>query len=310
MHRDDKSVGIRADSGEHRLALRATTDAIGLILDQPPIVVDDDFRSGTILTQRWKHGALHDYLPGMNGHVVMTYYGAERDIAYRADSQRFHGKTRPGVITLIPDGYDGRWDISGPIEVSHVYLSADRLQVAADLLTGGRVPELVPRVGFEDPTAARILEMLSREASLAEPSSRLFVEQAIDLLCTQLVRGHSSLAPAADAAPRRGLADWQIKRVTEYMLERLEEDIGLNELAALVNLSRFHFCTAFRLAMGTTPYKWLLARRIDRARELLANLSLSVTEVALAVGYDTPSAFTASFRKVMGVTPMEFRRSL
>ncbi len=246
----------------------------------------------------------------MNGHVVMTCYGAERNIAYRTDDQRIRAKTRLGVITLIPGGYDGRWDIDGSIEVSHVYLSPDRLQAAADLLTGGQVPELVPRVGFEDPITARILEMLSREASLAESSSRLFVEQAIDLLCTQLVRGHSSLASATDSGPRRGLADWQIKRVTEYMLERLEEDIGLNELAALLNLSRFHFCTAFRLAIGTTPYKWLLARRIDRAKELLADLSLSVTEVALTVGYDTPSAFSASFRKVAGVTPTEFRRSL
>ena len=94
------------------------------------------------------------------------------------------------------------------------------------------------------------------------------------------------------------------------MRERLEQEIGLNELAALVNLSRFHFCTAFRMATGRTPHEWLTHQRIARARELLADPALRITDIALSVGYETPSAFAASFRKVAGVTPTEFRRRL
>jgi AraC family transcriptional regulator len=93
------------------------------------------------------------------------------------------------------------------------------------------------------------------------------------------------------------------------MQDQLDRDIGLNELAGLVNLSRFHFCTAFRLATGQTPHEWLTARRIERARELLDNPTLRVTDIALAVGYSTPSAFAASFRKVTGMTPTDFRRN-
>jgi AraC family transcriptional regulator len=94
------------------------------------------------------------------------------------------------------------------------------------------------------------------------------------------------------------------------MRDRLDQDIGLNELAALVNLSRFHFCTAFRLATGHTPHEWLTRLRMERARELLSEAEVRITEIALEVGYKTPSAFTASFRKVVGVTPSEFRRRL
>lgn len=296
-----------------RGTVRGAGDAvarIGRILDRPPELAGEPLGGETVLTNRWGHGALHDTLAGMPTHVVMTYYGLDQDIVWRTGGQRLAARTRSGTITLIPEGQDGRWDIAGPIEVSHVYLPDARLQAAADMLAGGKRVELLGRVGFEDPTAARVMELLSREAGMDDPSSRLFVEQAIDLLCIQLIRGHSSFATLEVAAPRGGLADWQVKKVTGWMREHLDEEIGLEELAALVGLSRFHFCTAFRKATGHTPHAWLVMQRIGEARRLLAMPELPVTEIALAVGYQTPSAFTAAFRKLVGTTPSEFRRRL
>ncbi|WP_309091242.1 AraC family transcriptional regulator [Phenylobacterium sp.] len=285
--------------------------SIGRVLDAPPALAGEPLQGATRLTTRWGHGALHDTLPGLSSHVVMTYYGADQAIAWRTEGRRLQARTRVGSITLIPQGHDGRWDIEGPIEVSHVYLPDERIQACADVLAGGQRVELIGRVGFEDPAAGRILEMLAREASVSDPGSQLFVEQAVDLLCTQLVRGHSSFAALSAEPPRGGLADWQVKRVTAYMRERLDEEIGLEELAGIVNLSRFHFCTAFRRATGHSPYAWLVQQRIAEARRLLGmEPALPVTEIGLAVGYQTPSAFTAAFRKVTGVTPSEYRRRL
>ena len=173
----------------------------------------------------------------------------------------------------------------------------------------GKRVELLDRVGFEDPAAARIMELLSGEADIGEPSARLFVEQAIDLLCIQLLRKHTALSIPVTRLPA-GLAPWQVKRVTAYMLERASESLTLDELAGVIHLSRFHFCTAFRLATGKTPHEWLVIKRIDMARKLLEDRVLSITEVGLAVGYGTPSAFTAAFRKIVGCTPTDFRRRL
>jgi len=283
-------------------------DEIGRILDRPPPLATAVLRGDTRLTQRWAHGALHDHQIGLSGHIVMTYYGTPQHIDWRAGSARLSSRTQPGSITLIPEGHDGHWDIAGPIEVSHVYLTDKRLKSCADLIAGGKRVELMDRVGFEDATAARILELLSHEAALGDPSSRLFLEQAIDLLCMQLIRGHSSIGALPASAPRRGLADWQVKRVTTYMHEHLDQEIGLQELAALVDLSRFHFCTAFRMATGHTPHEWLTVQRIQRAKALLRDPKLSITDIALTVGYQTSSAFAATFRKIAGVTPTEFRR--
>lgn len=285
-------------------------DEISKIIDTPVALSDEVLRGDTRLTRRWHHGALHDYLTGMPGHVIMTFYGAAQGITWRRGNMRIHSRTRPGSITVIPDGHDGRWDIEGPLEVSHVYLTEQRLQHCADILAGGQRIELVGRAGFDDAATAHILQMLSQPVVMTDPASRLFVEQAVDLLCTQLVRAHSSLALSAAEAPRHGLADWQVKRVTDYMREFLDRDIGLDEMAALVGLSRFHFATAFRRATGQSPHHYLTELRMTRARQLLSLPDLSIIQVALAVGYQTPSAFAASFRKANNMTPRAFRQAL
>ena len=282
----------------------------GRIIGCPPGLLGEPFRDAVRVTRRWNHGALHDSLTAFPDNVVMTYYGVDRDVAWRSGGRRLGSRTRSGSITVIPEGHDGRWDMDGPVETSHVAIPDRRLQAAAAQITGGGRVELVGRVGFEDPSAARILELLSREVPNQEPSARLFVDQAIDLLCIHLVRAHSSFAALALEAPRGGLADWQLRRVTQYMREHLAEEIGLDELAALVNLSRFHFCTAFRKATGQTPHNWLMILRIEEARRLLETPALAVTDVALAVGYQTPSSFAAAFRKLVGTTPSAYRRAL
>lgn len=285
-------------------------DALARILDRAPPVVEESFRDRTRLTGRWGHGPLHDHLGGMEGHVIITYYDAPQEIVWRREAERLAGATRAGTITIIPEGHEGRWDIAGPIGVSHVFLPHSRLVASAEQLIGCKPVELLARVGVDDPVAARIMELLGREATVADASSRLFVEQATDLLVTQLVRGHSNFGAIEPPAPHRGLAQWQVRKVTGYMREHLDEPIGLDELAGLVNLSRFHFCTAFRQATGKTPHQFLIGLRIERAQQLLALPTLPITEIALAVGYETPSSFAASFRKMTGMTPGAFRLSL
>ncbi|MEW5687895.1 MAG: AraC family transcriptional regulator [Pseudomonadota bacterium] len=117
-------------------------------------------------------------------------------------------------------------------------------------------------------------------------------------------------SPSAGKVFGRGLAGWQLRRVAEHVRSNLDRCITLAELAGLVRLSRFHFCTAFRLATGQTPRDWITGERIRRAVALLEAHELNITEIALEVGYETPSSFTARFRQLMGVTPSDYRRAL
>jgi AraC family transcriptional regulator len=276
----------------------------------PPAIAEID-RHGTVITAPWEHPPVHDDIPGLSVHLIGTYYGVRGKSSWRSGRMRVDGYGKPGAIAIAPADYWGRWDIEAPAPVSYVLLSDKRLQEFADqTLARRKQVELMPRIGEADKIGAYIMRVLGRLAMRPERADAVLIEQTLDLLCSHLMRVHASDNPAMAQAFRRGLLPWQVRRVTAYMEERLEHDISLTELAGVLNLSRFHFCTAFRRATGQTPHDWLVARRIERARRLLVSRELSVTDIALAVGYSTPSAFAASFRKVTGMTPSDFRRTL
>lgn len=230
------------------------------------------------------------------GHVIETYQTAHHG-AWMFGATRLAGELRPGTISVLPDGYGGVYRC-GPLEVAQVRLTPRRLQANAN----DRRVELHPQIGVEDATAARLIEVLADEAN---EESATFVDQGLDLLCLHLIRKH-----AAVAAPRRGLARWQLERAFRYLHAHLGTNVDLGELAAVVGLSRYHFSVAFKLATGETPHGALTRIRIDRARELLADPALAVTEVALAVGFQTPSAFAATFRRLVATSPSAYRRRL
>lgn len=289
---------------------RTPDEEIARIIDTPPVLVDQELRGGARLTRPWRHGAIHDYLPPMTAHVVMTYYGEVQPISLQSDGKRFTSRTRKGSITIIPQGHDGRWDIGGPLDVSHVYVPVERLKECAEQFGDGQPIELLARVAFDDPTTMRILELLNRELNVESSANSLFVEQALDLLCTQLVRAHSSFQSLQLSPSPKGLSLRQIQQVSDYMRDNVDEEVRLDDLANLTSLSRFHFARAFRQATGMTPHEALVAQRMETAKRLLSDGDLSITQIALAVGYGTPSSFTAAFRKTVGVTPTVFRRQI
>jgi AraC-like DNA-binding protein len=266
------------------------------------------FNDGVRITGRLMNRAWEAYVPGLQDHVIVAMRRGSGETSVKVDGKESIYPLRRGQISLIPCGRDGTYR-SATAEVSNVVLSPARLLACAEQISDGRPTELVCRTNFDDPKLYALLDLLSAEAQLDKASSRLFIEQLLDLTCTQLLRAHSAFS-LPNATQYRGLVPWQVRRVTAYMRENLDKDIGLQELADLVNLSRFYFCGAFRSATGYTPHEWLTTLRIHEARRLLANPATRISDIALAVGYQTPSAFTAAFRRRQGLTPREFRRLL
>lgn len=286
-----------------------TAEQMAQLLGGPQPLAPWTLPCGTRLTQRWTRDGFDGYAPGMDGHLIAGYYRSPQRCSWSMGNRRLAANLRPGTITLIPAAHDGQWTLGGRLEVSHVYLSKQRLIACAASFEKARPMELVDRLGFEDPAVARVLELLSQEAA-SQSAPTLFLDEALDLLCLQLMRRHSEFPECGPNAPSQGLTPKQLRLVTSYMRERLDRNISLEELAGLVRLSRFYFCTAFRLATGKRPHEWLTMERMERARTLLKNSALRVIDVGVAVGYQTPSAFAAAFRRAMGDTPSNYRRQV
>jgi AraC family transcriptional regulator len=94
------------------------------------------------------------------------------------------------------------------------------------------------------------------------------------------------------------------------MEAHLAEEISLNALADLVRLSPYHFLRCFKQSFGEPPQRYWTRRRIEQAKSLLAHPRASVTEIALHVGFSATSAFSATFHRVTGQTPTQYRREL
>jgi AraC family transcriptional regulator len=129
------------------------------------------------------------------------------------------------------------------------------------------------------------------------------------LFAAHLVEKYTS-TPANTPAYRGGLPIHQLRKVEDYVAERLAEEIPIEALAELVELSSSHFAHVFKETTGMTPLQFVTRQRVTRAQQLIRETSRSLIDVGLEVGYTSPSHFAQVFRRVVGVTPTEFRSSL
>ena len=115
--------------------------------------------------------------------------------------------------------------------------------------------------------------------------------------------------PAPPASSVGGLTPRALQRVREYIDEHMVENIQLETLAEIAGLSKWHFARAFKQSVGTPPHFYLIQRRLERAKGLLAKTDLSLAQIALKSGFGDQSHFSRRFRMFIGVTPRSFRWS-
>jgi AraC family transcriptional regulator of arabinose operon len=101
----------------------------------------------------------------------------------------------------------------------------------------------------------------------------------------------------------------KVATAVELMKANLGKTLLLSELASVAHLSVSHFSYLFRKELGTSPGRYLMRLRMEKAVELLSERSLSVKEVMAKVGFNDKSDFARSFRKAYGIAPSDYRRN-
>ena len=92
--------------------------------------------------------------------------------------------------------------------------------------------------------------------------------------------------------------------------ETVADDVSLDELARVADLSAKHFARTFKQSTGVPPHRWLISQRIGKTRELMASGDLDISEIALACGFEDQSHFTVAFSNATGVNPGAYRRNV
>lgn len=101
-----------------------------------------------------------------------------------------------------------------------------------------------------------------------------------------------------------------VQDAKEYIEENFSQELTLDKIANAVSYSKSRFCFLFKAVAGETCIEYLNRVRIEKAKELLKNTSLSITEISFNVGYYTTSNFNKNFKLITGVTPKSYRLSI
>jgi AraC family transcriptional regulator len=193
-----------------------------------------------------------------------------------------------------------------PSEYVNLTLDPILLQQIAE--ESGLSSTIEHRVIFQDPTILHVAQLLRAEVLSAGLAGNLYVESLRNLLAVHLLRNHTRAFVKPAAADQ--LDGLKLRQLKNYIEEHLAEDLAIATLASLIPMSQFHFARAFKAATGEPPHRYVMQRRIERAKVLLAVARLSVAEVAYQVGFSNQSHFTMQFRKAVGITPKQFREQV
>ncbi|GAB7046869.1 helix-turn-helix domain-containing protein [Catenuloplanes indicus] len=226
------------------------------------------------------------------------------DGRYRIESR--HGRTwhraayRPGSIGVTAPGNRSelRWraTAAGPMRSLH-------LRLDPGLLPGtGAFPDALT---IDDPYVSAAARALGDALDAGAPG--LYADAVAQGLVAHLAYRVNAAAGPVAAAPL-GAADREL--VVSYMRAHLADDVSLDELAALVNLSKYHFLRMFARTTGLTPHRYLSRLRLEAAAELLRGGTLPVHRIALMCGYGSASRFAAAFQRAYGCGPTAYRRGV
>ncbi len=256
---------------------------------------------------------------GVAGSVVYPHTGlilvtaGSICVKYRVlsgDKRFFAG---PRSVTIWPAGHE-----SGPVSWTchcvegaatemlrvHLDMSAlERLAPEDDSVVGVR---LAQQSGIEDPALTSLMRLMEADVAAGCPTGKLYGE-SLSLALAAHVAGRYSTGPI-ETPPHDGLARPVLNRVLDYIRANLGADLTVTELAAVANMSPYHFSVRFKRSVGVAPHQWVTRTRIREAECLLRTRSMSVAEVDLALGFSDQAHFTVVFRRLTGTAPKRYQR--
>lgn len=246
--------------------------------------------------------------PPLTDHVIALHLGGHAPVTRSLDGRTERRSMNTGAVTIIPALQRSSWLLEGPVEFAQAYLPPRLLRQAWDEIGTGSAatPQLEAPFAGADPLLAQLLRALLETTRSGDPLVGLYIDSLQRVLTLHLLRGYTTRSIALAPPPSNPPAS--LAHALDFIEANLDRPIGLAELAAVAGLSLFHFATVFRRAVGQTPHRYVMERRLRKARHLLGEGDLPIIEVAAACGFASPSHFATAFRRLGGSSPRAYRQ--
>ena len=248
------------------------------------------------------------FQPPLTHHTLLLFLHTPKEFEMQCDGVNRVVPPAAGSILVVPAGSSARWRWSSHSDSLHVFLEpglVERVAAEAFDLDAVRAP-VPPLDGMDLPRLRAAMLAVNDELTAGAAGGRLAAESLANLLAVNLIRNAS--APRLPAGKTDGvLPRGKLRAVVEYIEEHLGAGLTLEQMAAAAHLSAYHFARQFKAATGMPPHQYVVARRVERAQQLLQQGDHSLAEVAACTGFSDQSQFCNHFKRLVGVTPGRFR---
>lgn len=248
-------------------------------------------------------------VPPLSHFMIVSYQRGSTRMSRRFEGRWSHAECHPGDMSLLTRSQDSRWHWTSEIDVRHAYLPDTLLAgIAADMLERPIADiRLHDLLNVRDAVVSHLVDTIAAETRAAACGGALLVEALGTQLAVHLLRKYASVA-CREPKSAGGLSPVLCRRLTDYVDTHLQEPITLEALAREASMGVWSFCRRFRQSFGQAPHAWIIARRIERARHMLAQGSLPVKAIASACGFADQAHMTRVMQQKLGVTPGALRR--
>lgn len=301
---------IRAKADAAGFPATVTIEGILDLLPSPPVMSTRNRGWEGMTIDVMGAMTLHEFQVPVHDHHLVCYCpsGGSRFIQARAGA--VHERLFCAGMTLImPAGYASSWH--GPIPpLVSLRIRAGLLEEVARQAGLGVFERFELRNIFEtrDQTIERIVLGVKTELERpAHPAQRLIAESLSWAFVAHLLRSYNAF-DFPEGSPAPILNDRQLQKLREYIHERITSPIGLDDLARVLGISKFHFARVFKRSTGMTALRYVEQCRIDRAISLIAHSDVPLADIALQAGFADQSHFTRRFCQHVGCTPGAYAR--
>jgi AraC family transcriptional regulator len=216
-----------------------------------------------------------------------------------AQSARFS----PGELSFTPAGVSIR-TIFPAVRLVHTLQSPETYDaISSELVRGGTI-HFEPRYPINDPLVSQIVSTITHETE----RDHIFADALNTALAVRMIRHFidpSKIAPP----PSNGLSRKRLQRVRDYIEAHLGDRVTLTDLAGVACLSPYHFSRSFKQAVGVGPQRFIIQRRLERAKTMMRRTNRPLAWVAQEAGFADQSHLTSVFRRETGMTPGQFRKA-
>ena len=248
--------------------------------------------------------------PGLTHHRLFLFTRPPDELDLRYEGVKRNVPPPAGSVSLMPAGCPAQARSSGCKDELHIFLEPGLVaRVAAEAFDLDPARLTVPPLdGLDLPQLRATMLAVNEELMAPGTGGPLAAESLANLLAVHLIR-HTLTPRRLESGPDGALPRGRLRAVVEFIEEHLDSSPTLEQMAAVVRLSPYHFARQFKAATGLPPHQYVILRRVERSKLLLQGGDLSLAEVAASAGFTDQSQFSRHFKRLVGVTPGQFRMS-